>query len=66
MISRREFLESVAKAGAAAAILPGCAPHIATAIDAGNVAVNDIHSQLNPTRVRRIVRRQALLRERPI
>jgi FAD/FMN-containing dehydrogenase len=56
MISRREFLESVVRAGTAAAILPGCAPHIATAIDAGDVAVNDIHSQLNPTRVRRIVR----------
>ncbi len=60
MISRREFLESVARLGAAAAVVPGCAPQIAAGIDAGidaaDVAVNDIHSQLNPTRVRRIVR----------
>ncbi|MDQ3672798.1 MAG: FAD-binding oxidoreductase [Gemmatimonadota bacterium] len=56
MVSRREFLESVATLGAAAAILPGCAPRIATSIDSVGVTVNDIHSQLNATEVRNIVR----------
>ncbi|MEX2110202.1 MAG: FAD-binding oxidoreductase [Gemmatimonadaceae bacterium] len=60
MISRREFLESVARIGTAAAVLPGCAPQIAAGLHAGDVAVNDIHSQLNPTRVRRIVRPESL------
>jgi FAD/FMN-containing dehydrogenase len=60
MISRREFLESVAKISAAAAVLPGCAPQIAAGIDAGDVAVNDIHSKLNPTRVRRIIRPESI------
>jgi FAD/FMN-containing dehydrogenase len=55
MVSRREFLESVARLGAAAAILPGCAPRIASSIDSGSVTVNDVHSQLNPTEVRNIV-----------
>ena len=60
MISRREFLESAAKIGAAAAILPGCAPRVAASLDSGGVTVNDIHSQLNPTRVRSIVRPDSL------
>jgi FAD/FMN-containing dehydrogenase len=60
MISRREFLESVATIGAAAAVLPGCAPRIAESIDAGAITVNDIHSQLNPTRVRRIARPESV------
>lgn len=60
MISRREFLESVAKIGAASAILPGCAPRIIDSIDAGGVTVNDIHSHLNPTQVRSIVRPESL------
>ena len=55
MISRREFLESVAKIGAAAAVLPGCAPRLG-GVDTGGVTVNDIHSQLNPTQVQRIIR----------
>ena len=56
MVSRREFLESVAKLGAAAAILPGCGPRIASTIDSGGITVNDIHSQLNATMVRDIAR----------
>jgi FAD/FMN-containing dehydrogenase len=60
MISRREFVEAVAKIGAAAAVLPGCAPRIAGSIDPGEVTVNDIHSQLNPTRMRRIVRPESV------
>ena len=60
MISRREFLESAARLGAAAALAPACAPRIAETVDAPDVAVNDIHSQLNPTRVRRIVRPDSL------
>ena len=56
MISRREFLESVAKIGAAAAIVPGCAPQIAAGVGDGSVPVNDIHSKLNATLVRSIVR----------
>lgn len=56
MISRREFLESAAKLGVAAAVLPGCAPRLGGGLDSGDVTVNDIHSQLNPTRVQRIVR----------
>lgn len=60
-LSRREFLELTAGLGAAAA-LPGCAsspdPAIVPAGDAGTAGtlVNDIHSQLNATRVRAIHR----------
>ncbi len=60
MISRREFLESAAKLGAAAALVPGCAPRIAETLDAAGIPVNDIHSQLNPTRVRQVVRPDSL------
>jgi FAD/FMN-containing dehydrogenase len=60
VVSRREFLESVAKLGAAAAILPGCAPRIAGTLDSGGVTVNDVHSQLNPTAVRGIVRPESV------
>lgn len=57
-ITRREFLELTAGIGAAAA-LPACAstpePGIVPAGDTGAGAlVNDIHSQLNATRVRAI------------
>lgn len=55
MISRREFLEAMAAAAGAATLLPGCTPGV-TAARAGGVTVNDIHSQLNATLVRRIVR----------
>ena len=56
MISRREFLESAAKIGAAVAIAPACAPRMAEVIDGGGVTVNDIHSQLNSTQVLSIAR----------
>ena len=56
MVSRREFIESVAKLGAAAALVPGCASRVASTIEPGGITVNDIHSQLNPTEVRNIVR----------
>lgn len=58
-LSRREFLELSAGLGAVAAI-PGCAaspePEVLQAGDAGGVLVNDIHSQLNATRLRAIHR----------
>ena len=55
MTSRREFLELAARAGAAA-VIPGCAPRRLAMPRAGGVAVNDVHSNLNSTRVREIVR----------
>jgi FAD/FMN-containing dehydrogenase len=63
VIDRRAFFGLVAKAGAGvagaagAALLPGCrpVPVPGTARDA-NVLVNDVHSKLNPTRVRQVVR----------
>src|SRR5688500_20302585 len=56
-LSRREFLELTASIGAAAA-LPGCAPTQRPDIVPadGGALVNDIHSQLNATRVRVIHR----------
>jgi len=59
MLSRREFL-NLAATGAAAVVLPGCKPgHLATP-DAGDVAVNDVHSHLNPTLVRSIARPESI------
>jgi FAD/FMN-containing dehydrogenase len=50
MPTRREFLGSAARAGAGLALLPYMAD------DAGAATVvNDIHSQLNPTRIERVV-----------
>lgn len=57
MFTRRDFLKSTAAAGAAlgvGAALPGCATNGRADSDAG-VEVNDVQSQLNLTRVRRIV-----------
>ncbi len=45
MISRREFLESAARLGAAAVIVPEYVPRRIESIDSGTIAVNDIHSQ---------------------
>ena len=56
MVSRREFIESVAKLGAAAALVPGCASRVASTVEPGGVTVNDVHSELNPTEVRNILR----------
>jgi FAD/FMN-containing dehydrogenase len=49
MTTRREFLTRAAGAGAALAFVP-CAPRRASSESAG-VVVNDIHSQLNASRV---------------
>lgn len=58
-ISRREFLDFL-KLGCAAAVLPARFSSAALAYhansDDGAPLVNDIHSQLNPTRVSRVVR----------
>src|SRR2546425_8447358 len=53
MLTRREFLEAGPTAGTALALAPyGCAGERA----APGVLVNDIHSQLNATRVHRVVK----------
>ena len=53
MLTRREFLEVGATTGAAIALAPyGCAGDRSAA----GVVVNDIHSQLNATRVHRVVK----------
>src|SRR5256886_16594601 len=53
MLTRREFLEVGATAGTAIALPPyGCAGERS----APGVVVNDIHSQLNATRVHRVVK----------
>jgi hypothetical protein len=59
-ISRREFLDFL-KLACAAAFLPtrlrsAALARSPTALDDGASLVNDIHSQLNPTRVSRVVR----------
>ena len=56
MPSRRDFLHLAARAGVAAVVLPGCKPRGLASTDADGISVNDVHSHLNPTRVRRIVR----------
>jgi FAD/FMN-containing dehydrogenase len=53
MTTRREFLTRAAGVGAALAFVP-CAPRRASPVSAG-IVVNDIHSQLNSTRVDRLV-----------
>jgi FAD/FMN-containing dehydrogenase len=60
MITRREFLEQAGAVGGIA-LLPGCraAPRAASRGDSG-VVVNDVHSQLNATRVRQILRPESL------
>lgn len=53
MLTRREFLTVMARGGTGLALLPaGCASVVRP--DAG-VLVNDVHAQLNPTRVARVV-----------
>ncbi len=57
MLTRREFLEVGATAGTAIALAPyGCAGEQS----APGVVVNDIHSQLNATRVHRVVKPSAV------
>ena len=52
MLTRRELLERTAKVGAAAALLPGACARPGSR----ELWVNDLHSQLNRTRVHRIER----------
>jgi FAD/FMN-containing dehydrogenase len=59
MISRRDFIELATKAGIATTV-SGCAPrHSAESPDRG-VAVNDVHSHLNPTKVHHVVRPESI------
>ncbi len=69
MITRREFLQWTATVGGAGVVVPGCHaipdPSIAPVTPSGDGAssgelVNDIHSQLNATRVRVIHRPESL------
>lgn len=53
MISRREFIELTAALSGATVVLPGCARR---SVIRGGVVVNDIHSQLNETRMRDVHR----------
>lgn len=54
MLTRREFLEISAKASLIGSLWPhGCASQTSSTPE---TLVNDIHSQLNPTRVRSIVK----------
>jgi FAD/FMN-containing dehydrogenase len=58
MLTRREFLKTIPGMGVAAALAPaGCAWQARTETA---TTVNDIHSQLNPTRVHRMIRPQSL------
>ena len=58
MLSRRDFLQLTVKAGVAGAV---AACKSATTIGSGDgVVVNDVHSHLNPTRVRDVVRPDSL------
>ncbi|HJQ10852.1 MAG TPA: FAD-dependent oxidoreductase, partial [Gemmatimonadaceae bacterium] len=52
MLSRRDFLQVAAKAGVAAAV---SACRTTSPAASGGVVVNDVHSHLNPTRVRDVV-----------
>jgi FAD/FMN-containing dehydrogenase len=55
MLSRREFLQLAAKVGAASAV-SACKTAIGKSARASGVIVNDVHSRLNPTRVREVVK----------
>jgi FAD/FMN-containing dehydrogenase len=58
MLTRRDFLKASARAGAALTLgSAGCSRPIS---EPSKILVNDIHSQLNPTRVRRVVRPQSV------
>src|SRR5262245_65021965 len=58
MLTRREFLK--ASASAAASLTLGSAGCSRPISDSSKILVNDIHSQLNPTRVQRVVRPQSV------
>jgi FAD/FMN-containing dehydrogenase len=56
-LSRRQFLKLGMRAGAALALAPiGCSWSRSKSSPSAGVWVNDIHSQLNPTRVQRVIR----------
>ncbi len=52
MVTRRQFLRRGVRAGAAALVPAGCAWRPSTS---EGIGVNDLHSQLNPSRVARVV-----------
>ena len=56
MLSRRDFLQLAATAGAAGAIAACKSAARTGTSDGEGVVVNDVHSHLNPTRVREVVR----------
>src|SRR5512145_879471 len=56
MLTRREFLKALPGLGAATALSSSACTWQAQEEPAAATAVNDIHSQLNLTRVRRVVR----------
>ena len=56
MLSRRDFLQVAATAGVATAVSPAGRLHSLPSIDRDGISVNDVHSHLNPTRVRAILR----------
>ncbi|MDP9178000.1 MAG: FAD-binding oxidoreductase [Gemmatimonadota bacterium] len=58
MISRRDFLQLAAQAGAATVVMPACGPRTLRSADADGISVNDVHSHLNPSRVHAILRPQ--------
>ena len=59
MLSRRDFLQVAATAGVATAVSPAGRLRSLPANDRDGTSVNDVHSQLNPTRVRAILRPQS-------
>jgi FAD/FMN-containing dehydrogenase len=56
MITRREFLEWSGRLAASGAVLTACSPRSTSRVDVAGPVVNDVHSQLNATRVRAIQR----------
>ena len=58
MISRRDFLQLTATAGVATVVAPACRPGTLRSPDSDGISVNDVHSHLNPSRVRAILRPQ--------
>lgn len=60
MLSRRDFLQVAATAGVATAVSPAGRPRGLPSIDRDGTSVNDVHSHLNPTRVRAILQPQSI------
>src|SRR5688500_11419476 len=58
MLSRRAFFQLTATAGAATIVAPACSRGVLRRAEADGISVNDVHSHLNPSRVRAILRPQ--------